>query len=373
MAGIYPIKSLACLVEEHSDVSLLSSDRSITSYRRPSNINIRGKKKAFLETFKREAGAEVITPEVQHWQLSDATTIDQGIIITASGFVVEESLADYPKELSNERFDIRNEKIYIHSEKIDEGSSGSFLKKRGQTNFGHWIVELLTKHYFLKEVRKKDIQAIVHHAQHDFLKDMYVDSLSLLDTPANAVQRVGYNHTVVPVLDYVTGISQHPYRKSYMLKNMRDHIVSNIEKECWEEVEAEGLKIFVTRNITHKRNIINIEEVESYFSSKGYVFVEPQSLSFIEQVNLFSKASVVVGIMGAAMCNAIWANANCNVGYIASEAMDGKFYYDQESALGRSNFNLLNCERTKTSSSLLDDIKVDMNELKAWLADVENS
>ena len=77
-------------------------------------------------------------------------------------------------------------------------------------------------------------------------------------------------------------------------------------------------KIFISRrSITEKlngqRRLINEDEILAVAVQNGFSIVQPELLSFEEQVRIFAKAKVVVGIGGAAMFNTVFSNPGTKV------------------------------------------------------------
>jgi hypothetical protein len=70
-------------------------------------------------------------------------------------------------------------------------------------------------------------------------------------------------------------------------------------------------KIFLERK--GGRNLLNYEEVRTYFQKKGYTFISPHLLSFEEKVEVFTSASVVVGPGSSAFSNLFFSKAGTKV------------------------------------------------------------
>jgi capsular polysaccharide biosynthesis protein len=68
------------------------------------------------------------------------------------------------------------------------------------------------------------------------------------------------------------------------------------------------VKLFVRRDMAaNGRNLTNQHEVESWFVARGYTPVRPGLLTMAEQVLLFSRATHIAGIEGAAFANILFA------------------------------------------------------------------
>ncbi len=79
------------------------------------------------------------------------------------------------------------------------------------------------------------------------------------------------------------------------------------------------IKLFVRREAeTNRRNLVNQAEVEEWFVERGYAPLNPGTLTVDEQVILFSRATHIAGIEGAAMANMLFAVNAVQVVLLAS-------------------------------------------------------
>ncbi|MEI7425270.1 MAG: glycosyltransferase family 61 protein, partial [Candidatus Staskawiczbacteria bacterium] len=73
---------------------------------------------------------------------------------------------------------------------------------------------------------------------------------------------------------------------------------------------SEGKKIYLKR--TNYRIITNENEVWEILSRKGFELVQPEKLTFLEQIQLFSKCDVVIG-NGSGLSNTVFCNKGTKV------------------------------------------------------------
>lgn len=71
-----------------------------------------------------------------------------------------------------------------------------------------------------------------------------------------------------------------------------------------------GKKILLKR--THYRCIINFNEVEDFLKKRGFEVIQPETLTFFEQIQLFSKCDVVIG-NGSGLTNTVFCNRGTKV------------------------------------------------------------
>lgn len=72
-------------------------------------------------------------------------------------------------------------------------------------------------------------------------------------------------------------------------------------------------KIFVSRRGFQRRSMINEEEVTEHLVRKGFEVVQPESLSYAEQIGLMRSAAVVTGPNGSYLATTIFCRPGCRV------------------------------------------------------------
>lgn len=112
-----------------------------------------------------------------------------------------------------------------------------------------------------------------------------------------------------------------------------DLVPTPMEKEIYARValDVAGVKtptakrrLFLSRRSITKessgtyRALLNEDELVEAFSKRGYEIVEPELLSFPDQIRLFAEAELVVGLGGAALFNVIFSPAGTRVVTIES-------------------------------------------------------
>jgi capsular polysaccharide biosynthesis protein len=76
---------------------------------------------------------------------------------------------------------------------------------------------------------------------------------------------------------------------------------------------AADRKLYLSRAGTARRRIANDDELTAMLSQCGYEVVRPEALTVREQIDLFSRASHIVGAAGAAMTNMLYAAPGAQV------------------------------------------------------------
>lgn len=71
--------------------------------------------------------------------------------------------------------------------------------------------------------------------------------------------------------------------------------------------------IFVTRSDNYKRNITHLRQLESFMESNGYEIINPDHLTFKEQIETFYDAKNIVALSASSLTNTIWADKKVNI------------------------------------------------------------
>ncbi len=71
--------------------------------------------------------------------------------------------------------------------------------------------------------------------------------------------------------------------------------------------------LYVSRRAQPRRRIANEAEIARVFERYGFLIVEPERLSFFDQIELFRGARVIAGVHGAGLVNMLFAEQGCLV------------------------------------------------------------
>lgn len=208
-------------------------------------------------------------------------------------------------------------------------------------NYAHWLTEVLPRiAAFCTEERFASIPIIVNDGLHQNI----MESLYLIIGPDRTVFSLPVDRAIevdslyiTSVAGYVpfdrrtsnlTGHSQGVFSPSAfeILRNHLSPLAQKIAGELWPE------KIFLRRN-SGVRKIKNALEIEQLLVAYGYVNVETEKLTFIQQIKLFYNAKEIVSSTGAALANAIFSKLGTKVTVLMSK---------HENMIYRYWINLLN-------------------------------
>lgn len=122
------------------------------------------------------------------------------------------------------------------------------------------------------------------------------------------------------------------------------------------------------RRSAQSRQMSNSAEVEALMQEQGFQIIEPEILTFAEQVRLFSSAEIIVGQGGASFGNIIFAPKGCHVIILTTWTPYTVYYYfsNLASLLGqRCSFILCDpVEERDSSHPAHKGLEVDIHYLK---------
>jgi capsular polysaccharide biosynthesis protein len=146
------------------------------------------------------------------------------------------------------------------------------------------------------------------------------------------------------------------------LSLLRQKLVSRFTVEG----TASAKRLFLRRT-SKFRQMQNAVEVEALLHEYGFQIVEPETLSFADQVRLFSRAEMIVGQAGAALGNMIFAPKDCHVVILSAWSPLSIYYYFSNMATmqgQRCSFVLCDTTGIDDSHPAHKGFNVDIHTLK---------
>lgn len=282
-------------------------------------------------------------PEIFVATINNAITYGGTNLILADGEVVCHDLYDFERDSTSEELhgrtliDPKSRRIRFTSrDKTPEliPMAATFVDACA-FNYAHWMTEVLPRvAVFCAEERFKDMPIVVNEGLHQNI----MESLLLV---------AGINHEVITLPIgralavnelYLTSVAgyvpferrtkklsghSHGMFSPWAFEMLRKHLgalARKTEKGIWPE------KIFLRRT-SGIRKVTNAVELEQLLIARGYVIVEPEKLTFLQQVQLFSNAKVIVGPTGAAFANAVFCERGTHVAILIAKNKDLSYKY----------------------------------------------
>lgn len=137
----------------------------------------------------------------------------------------------------------------------------------------------------------------------------------------------------------------------------------------------QGLKLYVSYREDSSREVLNEDELEKVMEEAGFQVVSLPSLSFLEIVELFSGAQVVVGVSGNALAHTIFSKEQTIVVELLPETYVSGIQAEISGKAGLDHAYLV-CEafgdgKSNKSSALYDSVHVPIDKLMSLLTEIK--
>lgn len=241
---------------------------------------------------------------------------------------------------------------------VEEFSEDSLLlRKRGEGNYGHWLVEILPKLNIALRFTETDRLVIPHSSGP--MKDVIKDSMEMVrpDHPTVLARRSS-SISFFKSLIIVDGLTSHG---TYMSPLAFCDLPRMLNK-----VDTDNLRRIYVARPGSSRSISNEEDMLCLLSEFGFTTIDPGSMTFSQQISAFKSAEIVVGVMGAAMTNIMFCSEQTHVVNIAPSTFPDTFFYLISSIRGQK-YHEIRGKNDDESDSRNVPFRIDLQKFRACL------
>jgi len=194
-------------------------------------------------------------------------------------------------------------------------------------NYAHWLTEVLPRiAQFCADEQFKEIPIVVNDGLHKNI----MESLFLVGGQGRRIITLPIGRAIQVDQLYLTSVTGYvPFerrnnklaghshgifspRAFELIRNQIASFAKKLPEQVWPE------KIYVRRN-SGIRKIANATELEEQLFVRGYVIVEPEKFTFLQQYQLFRNAKEVISPTGAALSNAIFCKPGTHLGILMAK------------------------------------------------------
>lgn len=210
----------------------------------------------------------------------------------------------------------------------EESVSYVLLKQTHSDNYGHWIVDVLPKMEGVMDLYDlSTLRFLVSGTASEGVRKVYEDSLAQLGVPPEHVVPLADTNTRVSRLIYPAPITEPLATKSLRSMRWLERYGRSVVASHGDAA-TEPVKLYVSRAGYFRRRLLNEDEVVAKVVARGYQVVFPENLDFVDQVRLFSRASHIIGPMGAGVTNLVFAPPRVRLFVLATQEMTHDYFYD---------------------------------------------
>ncbi len=225
----------------------------------------------------------------------------------------------------------------IFRKKVERVPAAVSLRDTGEENYFHFYNDVLSKIFFLEEhgIEIKDLPVIISKKlwNKPYFR-FYYEKSDKLKGLKWLIQDTQY------IQSDITYFCKPLTHKTSLLKLIFEPLY---------QLSGPESKIFITRNKTRSRYLLNSQDIELLFKKYSFRIIDADALSLAEQFESFSGASFIAGIHGAGLTNMMVREGNCKVLEIFPYPEDGylPFHYIMLADIKNFAYNAINGEKNK--------------------------
>lgn len=294
----------------------------------------------------RKTSVEVLGPALQVIESRDA------VVIGGSGFFILDGAVIHP-DVFNPRAHVCMAEIF-GSITIDTDNGllchrlnppidiekGISLLGPCTGNYAHWLTETISAFCMIEQSSEyADFPLLVDN----WIDEKLVDMLNVFNIKNHEIVRVSLRQPL-KVKNIVTFtppcFSPPEYRNINNLNHFQTDNTFKFNPKALQLLRNSGLKLQSERQDSLRlyikrrppsygngRAIIEEKRLERMAQECGFLVVEPSALSATEQIKIFQRAEIIVGPVGAALANAIFAPPGCKIILMAPYYENVDYYY----------------------------------------------
>ena len=319
-------------------------------------------------------------PEGCVYSVENAKLIGGSDFVFVDGFCLHNAHCDFKYDYTSEELhgkalispDKRRVVWYEDTSTHRELDAGINLLGSCTRNYAHWLSESLPKLPLLDSITEgEDYPLLVDAA----LPAQIFESIERLNKRKREIieiqsgERIRLNNLLlmeapgyVPFQPRIEAspISRHGTFSTFSIKQM----IEAIKRDVAIEEKSARNRIFLKRGNTY-RALVNEDQVESLLKERGFIVLDPGTLSFDEQVKIFSNASMIVGPTGAGFANLLFAPEDCRTIILASANSMAAYYYWQilASTVGNSVSYVLGTPHDAEQTTVHADYQIRISDL----------
>ncbi|QPD03468.1 MAG: hypothetical protein Nkreftii_001242 [Candidatus Nitrospira kreftii] len=331
-----------------------------------------------------------IFPEIFVTTVRGAMTYGGTNLILADNDVIRHDLFDFEHDYTSEELhgrtliDPKSSRIrwLLHDQVPEPIPAAATFVDACASNYAHWMTEVLPRiAMFCAEDRFHGVPVVVNDGLHKNIMEslflvvgaereiitlpigraLAVDELFLTSVTGyvpfdqRTAKRCGHSHGMFSP------------RALESLRNDMETFDQQVDDQGWPR------KIFLRRN-SGVRKLVNSDQLEQYMVSRGYVIIEPEKLTFLQQMQLFRNAKFIFAPTGAALSNAIFCRPGAQVAVLMArhKRMIYRYWHNMLTPIGISVGSVLGSIVENHDLGMHGDFAVDIVDVMNLLEVMEN-
>lgn len=299
------------------------------------------------------AGREICEfPPVYVAEIGDSLVYGGTNLVFAPDAVLHHDLYDFARDYTSEELHGRHvidaEKLRMRLMRLDDApvvvaEAANFLDACAG-NYAHWLTEVLPRiAAFCSLAKFANVPIIIDAGLHanimESLSIIVGSEREVIVLPVGRALKVE-RLLVTSATGYVPFDARNPKFKPTSDGDFSPSALQLVKEKCLAHIDqCEGRslpdRVYLRRSLG-VRKITNATEIEECIHESGYVMVDPEKLTFVQQLCLFRNVQYVTSPTGAALANVIFCEqgAKCTVMMAEHDLMVYRYWVNMFSPLG---------------------------------------
>ncbi len=247
-----------------------------------------------------------VFPEIFVTTVRNAAIYGGTNLVCVGGEVIHHNLYDFVRDYTSEELHGRTAidpkrlrvRWLLRDPEPERVESAAVFVDACAPNYAHWLTEVLPRvALFCREERYAGVPLVVNDGLHRNL----VESLRMITRGTRRIIMLPIGRAIVASELFLTSVAGYvPFERRNTRLSGHSHGVfspvafAEMRRSLVEAAQARPSpdwpkKIYLRRN-SGVRKVLNSTEIERALVARGYAVIEPEKLSFIQQVQLFSRA-----------------------------------------------------------------------------------
>jgi len=302
----------------------------------------------------------VMYPEIFISELNNVNIIGANYIIFDKA---NYCIYDLPLKDEENKFDLRcNNTIYVdknytninYNEPTETIEEGIMLIAGCSFNYSHFHTEVLSKLCLINGIDEyNNVPILIDEIC--LSTPQFLEELQLINKNGRKIIPIkkGYCYNVKKLI-YISDLAIYPFeiKIGYYL-NYKDCIINDLCVKLLHEnlaIESNNLfrKVYISRRHVYNQRVENQDIVEQIFAENGYEIIYPETISFKDQLKIFSEAEFLAGVYGSGFTNIIFTNKNTKIICIQPKEIAWPWFSNLAGILGQECY-FLDAELSKVT------------------------
>ena len=287
-------------------------------------------------------------PSIYVAQLSEAQVYGGTNLVFLKETVICHDLYNFELDYTSEELhgrhvlDVKKKRmrlIGIDAAPVELPEAATFLDACAP-NYAHWLTEVLPRIAVFCSIKQYEHVPIIID---DGLHRNIMESLALVVGSDREIIALPVGRGINVGTLYLTSVTGYvPFERRNIKLSGHSHGIFSalafdlLTKQLLKFVDNLSRQDFPERIYLRRRSgarkITNTKEIEQILLDSGYVAVEPEKLTFLQQLALFRSANEIVGPSGAAFANLIFAGSEASVHILIGKYNGTSYWYWQNMA-----------------------------------------